>query len=105
MVLSVFAAKQTPVVKSPAEMKAEADEGQFLSCQLYGQDDFTHFNLTALGRSNPLDYQKDGVEFKVCEYLERSDYYARVLSMKTGTTILTNSNYAPDHVQVVKDGD
>merc|ERR1712151_33137 len=51
------------------------------ACQIYGDGDFTHFNLTTLAKTGDNDYLKDGIEFKVCDYLPRSTYFARSISM------------------------
>ena len=61
-------------------------------------DDFTHFNLTTLAKPNQeADYIKDGVEFKICEHLPRTTYFARLLSLTVGVERLTSEEYEPEY--------
>lgn len=94
----------------PAEHTAEnhvTTESEYdLACQIYGDDDFTHFNLTTLAKTNPeADYLKDGVEFKICERLPKTNYFARVMDMTRGVERLTGEEYEPDDAQAVMDED
>ena len=67
------------------------------ACQIYGDDDFTHFNLTTLAKPDAeSDYLKDGVEFKICDHLPRTSYFARLLSLTVGVERLTGEEYEPD---------
>ena len=77
-----------------------------LACQLYGDDDFTHFNLTSLEKeSKDSFYRWNGVEWKICEPLPRTNIFARYLDLLRGTESLTGQDYEPDDVQAIKDDD
>ena len=80
-----------------AEEHKTTESEHDLACQIFGDDDFTHFNLTTLAKPNQeADYIKDGVEFKICEHLPRTTYFARLLSLTVGVERLTGEDYEPD---------
>ena len=62
--------------------------------------------MTTLAKPNPdSDYLKDGVEFKICDRLPKTNYFARVMDMTRGVERLTGEEYEPDDAQAVMDED
>ena len=68
------AAAATKEAPPPA---TEAD--RYVACQIYGEDDFTHFNLTSLDKPGKDNYHKDGVEWRYCDHLPGTRYFASVI--------------------------
>ena len=73
-VASTVAAASDP----PPPPATEADH--YFACQIYGEDDFTHFNLTSLDKPGKDSYHKDGVEWKFCDHLSGTRYFASIIN-------------------------
>ena len=105
VVLAAPATTPTTTTATSEDHKATVNE-QDLACQIFGDNDFTHFNLTTLAKPNvESDYIKDGLEFKICERLPRTNYFARSLSMTKGVNRLTSEEYEPDDASAIMDDD
>ena len=90
--------------KPAEEEKAAPMSDQDQACQIFGDGDFTHFDLSTLAQANPdKDYLKDGVEFKICDHLPHTHYFARHIDPKKGVERITAADYEPDDVQVITD--
>ena len=76
---------------------------QDLACQIYGGDDFTHFNITSIEKSGSDTYSKEQITWRFCDHLPGSYYFATKIDLMTGTTPLTSDRYEPDEVEVLLD--
>ena len=43
------------------------------------------------------------MEWRFCDHLPGSNYFAQIVDIRTGTNHITSEQYAPDEVQVIDD--
>ena len=91
----------TMMVLSTAFANLTVREARDNACQVFGGDDFTHFNLTALDKNGTGIYAKDAIEWRFCDHLPSSTYFAHLVDLRRGVIPLSTDSYEVDEVKVL----
>ena len=95
----------TMMVLSSAFANLTVREARDNACQVYGGDDFTHFNLTTLDKNGTGTYAKDQIEWRFCDHLPSSYYFAHKVDLRRGVIPLSTDSYEVDEVKVMNNNE